>query len=87
MVQRGRHYREPFDADRDFVAAHTVLVQGQSFGPGKDFDKTLVVSVHRLRQLYDQRAINMRELVESKAKPRRRLKIKRYRLKPDFVPA
>jgi hypothetical protein len=49
-------WRNKFDRDRDFVVRRMVTVQGQTFGPGNAFDKTLVTT-RRLRQLYDQRVI------------------------------
>lgn len=77
MAKFTRHYREPFDRDRNFVMSRPLPVAGQSFGPGDPFDKTLV-NTRRLRQMYEQRLIQFAveeqptEVVEPD-------KVKRYR--------
>jgi hypothetical protein len=93
MVQRGQHYREPFDPDRDFVVARSLRVQGQDLGPGDPVDKTKLSLPRRLRQLYDQRQINMADEPASRKpkgsvaryKPKR--SVARFRPKRDLEDA
>ena len=49
---------EQFDRDRNFLVTRSVVVSGKKFGPGDQFDKTLVTT-RRLRQLYEHRFLKM----------------------------
>lgn len=49
-------WRKTFDPDREFTVRRKFSCGGEPFAPGEAFDKTLV-TVRRLRQLYDQRVI------------------------------
>jgi hypothetical protein len=50
-------WRKTFDPERDFTVRRPITVGGQKFAPGDAFDKTLV-TLRRLRQLYDQRTLH-----------------------------
>ena len=78
MVKPSQHYREPFDGGREFVVARPLQVQGRKLGPKDEFNKNLV-STRRLRQLYDQRVLNMTPVKEKKST--------RYRPKRDLTDA
>lgn len=50
--------REPFDRSREFEVCRTIKVNGRLYEPGYLFDKT-EVNVRRLRQMFEQRTLNM----------------------------
>jgi len=54
--------REQFDRERDFLAVRPIATGGKTFGAGEPFDKELV-SVRRLRQMYEQRTLRMVPIV------------------------
>lgn len=49
-------YRQQFDPARDFVIVRQIKLDGEVLEPGQTFRKTRV-SIRRLRQLFDQRAV------------------------------
>lgn len=51
-----RSWRNKFDLERDFVVRRALTLGGTKLAPGDHFDKSLV-SVRRLRQLFDQLTI------------------------------
>lgn len=63
---------DKFDESRTFIVRKNVRVSGHDFVPGEQFDKALV-TVRRLRQMYEQRIVIMadEELVKTLARRRR----------------
>lgn len=60
--------REEFDASRSFIARRAMRVGGVDYRDGEDFDKH-AVPIRRLRQLFENRKINMKPLDEAAATP------------------
>lgn len=49
-------WRKKFDPERTFTVRRKITCGGEAFAPGDAFDKSMV-TVRRLRQLYDQRTL------------------------------
>lgn len=78
--KRNKYNREQFDPNATFVALRTIVTQSKHFNPGDEFDKKLV-NVRRLRQLYEQRWLDM---VDTPAPTLDTAKSK-IPVKPDFL--
>ncbi len=83
MAKLRANYREPFDRERDFVTSRSLPVSGRVFTPGERFDKTLVTD-RRLRQMYEQRILNVEpkkldDAEKSTSKRAQRVRVQRKR--------
>lgn len=58
--RQGKYLRELFDPHRVFTATKTLICNGKLIKAGEVFDKTLV-NTRRLRQMYEQRMLDMAE--------------------------
>ncbi len=54
-------WQDRFDRSNDFVVLRPVTVHGVALTPGDPFDKT-TVTTRTLRQLFDQRKINVSQI-------------------------